>query len=67
MFWRPTEVPCGRGALSVCPFGGLLGAQEQPISSWRGVPQGPPRGPSQRAPLTKGTSVGHRKGRFSGF
>eukprot|EP00972_Heterocapsa_arctica_P066056 9745154-Heterocapsa_arctica.AAC.1 len=55
---RPTEVPFGRDALSVCPFEGFVGAKESLISNWRGVPQGSPGGQTLREPLLRVTSVG---------
>ena len=36
-----TEVTFGRGDLSVCPLGGLIGAQECLVSHWRVSPRGP--------------------------
>ena len=45
-----TELTFGRGDLSVCPLGGLIGARECFVSNWRGVPQGSPQGQTLRAP-----------------
>ena len=54
-----SEVTFGRGDLSVCPLGGLIGAQECLVSNLRAVPQGSPQGQTLRALLLRGSCVPH--------